>query len=405
MKINMRVSIIRLFLPVLMFLCWAGSVSANGGQLPAIRGEAAILIDARTGAVVYDNNGDKRMYPASITKIVTGILALEDSNLADIVKVSKEARNEEGTRVFLAEGEEVPMEKLVYGLLVNSGNDAATAIAEHMDGSKEQFANRMNAFVKEKLGLTQTNFTNPHGLPDSNHYTTARDMAIIAKYAMENETFRTIVSTRNKPWVGKEWVSELVNHNKLLSSYEGATGIKNGYTNASGFTLVSSAQRGDTELIGVILKSSSSDEIYSDMAALLDYGFERVETIKIMDEGVEQNFSVNGEEKPFHSNAAIWMTAEKGTTPALAADESGNLYVRNSSLYKLDQSIASLRPLFLSEAPNLLEAAAEVEITPPIDKKSPWAIMVTIFWFLQLLFMLFVLLAKRRKRLTQKFRS
>ncbi|WP_254450400.1 D-alanyl-D-alanine carboxypeptidase family protein [Cohnella herbarum] len=401
----MRVSIIRLFLPVLMFLCWAGSVSANGGQLPAIRGEAAILIDARTGAVVYDNNGDKRMYPASITKIVTGILALEDSNLADIVKVSKEARNEEGTRVFLAEGEEVPMEKLVYGLLVNSGNDAATAIAEHMDGSKEQFANRMNAFVKEKLGLTQTNFTNPHGLPDSNHYTTARDMAIIAKYAMENETFRTIVSTRNKPWVGKEWVSELVNHNKLLSSYEGATGIKNGYTNASGFTLVSSAQRGDTELIGVILKSSSSDEIYSDMAALLDYGFERVETIKIMDEGVEQNFSVNGEEKPFHSNAAIWMTAEKGTTPALAADESGNLYVRNSSLYKLDQSIASLRPLFLSEAPNLLEAAAEVEITPPIDKKSPWAIMVTIFWFLQLLFMLFVLLAKRRKRLTQKFRS
>jgi len=394
---------IHLILPALLFFTCSDYISANIKEPPEIRGEAATLIDATTGTVIMEKNSDKRMYPASITKIVTGILALESSNLSDVVKVSKEARNEEGTRVYLAEGEEVSMEKLLYGLLVNSGNDAATAIAEHIDGTKTEFANRMNAFIKNKLNLQQTHFTNPHGLPDSNHYTTASDMAKIARYAMKNEKFREIVSTRNKPWVGKEWDSELVNHNKLLWSYEGANGIKNGYTNAAGFTLVSSVRRGNTELIGVILKSSSSDEMYTDMTALLDYGFDHVESKKVLNAGETKKFVINDSELTFYSDKEIWLTAEKGVAPEFTLDASGDLFVQNSRFYKPDQPIAVLFPAILKMSPNLSELdlpepATDVQTISASDRKSPWEITLTIVWFLQLVFMVVVMEAKRRAR-------
>lgn len=250
-----------------------------------INGKSAILIDATTGTVLYQKNPDDRHFPASITKIATGIFAIENGNPNDIVTVSKKARNVEGTRVYLAEGEKVTLEKLEYGLLMNSGNDAAIAIAEHMEGSTEKFGEKLTAFIKEKTGVHHTNFTNPHGLHDENHYTTAADMAKIAQYAMRNPIFRKIVGTKRLKWEGAEWKTVIVNHNKMLTNYEGATGIKNGFTDQAHSTLVASAKRGNTELIAVTLMADHSGATYKDVTKMLDYGFAHYETRQISAKG------------------------------------------------------------------------------------------------------------------------
>jgi serine-type D-Ala-D-Ala carboxypeptidase (penicillin-binding protein 5/6) len=244
----------------------------------SINSEAAILMDGTTGKVLFEKDSNRLMYPASITKIATGIIAIEEGNLDDIVTVSAAARNADGTRVYLEEGEQVTLLKLVQGLMINSGNDAAIAIAEHMDGSVEKFAERMNRFIKDKAGVKNTTFTNPHGLFDENHQTTASDMALITQYAMKNPKFRSIVGTKEMEWIGEGWETTLYNHHKLLWRYEGVTGVKNGFVNESGNTLVTTAERGDMDLIAVTLKADSSELSYSDTVMLLDYGFEHFQT-------------------------------------------------------------------------------------------------------------------------------
>lgn len=298
-------------------------------QEPSVQSEGAVLIDARSGLMLYGRNQDRLYYPASITKIVTAIVALETSKPDEIVTVSKEARNEDGTRVYLAEGEKATMRHLLDGMLINSGNDAATAIAEHIDGSKEKFAERMNRFVREKVGVWNTNFRNPSGLPDPAQYTTAADMARIARYAMGNETFREIVSTKSEVWNGQEWQTSLVNHNKLLWNYEGANGIKNGYTTAAGNTLVASAKRGDMELIGVVLKAPSSKAAYADMTSMLDYGFAayRMKTVA----AAGQMFTVDdGQDRTQWQaeeaiEAAVPIGDSASQTPVVEAD--GSVYL------------------------------------------------------------------------------
>ncbi|MBB6677905.1 D-alanyl-D-alanine carboxypeptidase [Cohnella lubricantis] len=294
------------------------STAVQQVEAPTVQSEAAVLIDAQSGNMLYALQPDESLYPASITKIVTGIIALETTEPDEIVTVSKEARYEDGTRIYLAEGEQVTMEKLLYGLLMNSGNDAATAIAEHIDGSKEKFAERMNQFVREKIGVTHTTFKNPSGLPDPEHVTTASDMAKIARYAMQNETFRKIVSTKTMPWNGKEWQSELVNHNRMLWNYEGATGMKNGYTEAAGNTLVISATRGDMDLIAVVLKAPSADAAYSDTTKLLDYGFDNFHMQTLVSSG--ETFTVEDGEDTVEWQAAnaIATAVPNGERPAPA---------------------------------------------------------------------------------------
>ncbi|MFD1739359.1 D-alanyl-D-alanine carboxypeptidase family protein [Bacillus salitolerans] len=247
----------------------------------SINSESAILIDAKTGITLYEKNSRDIMYPASITKIVTAIVAIEEGKLDDIVVVSKNATNVEGTRVYLNEGEQVSMHKLVQGLLINSGNDAGVAIAEHMDGSEEAFSERMTRFVREKVGVEQTIFQNPHGLYDPDHFTTAYDMALITRYAMKNETFTKIMGTRSLPWEGESWETTIYNHHKLVRGeipYEGVIGGKNGYVQKSGYTLVTVAEREKTQLIAVTLKASRKNDAYKDTIKLLDYGFENFDT-------------------------------------------------------------------------------------------------------------------------------
>lgn len=272
-----------------LFVCWlllvSGLAAAPGGtalaetdEPPSLTAEGAILVDADTGQVLYEKQADEPFYPASITKILTAIVAIENGRLDDVVTVSEEAVRADGTRVYLVAGEQKTLQELLYAMMVNSGNDAAVAIAEHIAGSVEAFASMMNQKAAD-LGATNSHFVNPSGLHDEHHYTTARDMAIIARYAMRNPIFRDIVGTKTMPWNGDEWQSQLVNHNRLLWQYDGATGVKNGYTSKAKQTFVATAKRGETELLAVCLKAPSQAAMYNDLKALLNYGFEAFETI------------------------------------------------------------------------------------------------------------------------------
>ncbi len=251
--------------------------------LPILSSEAAIVMEATTGEVLYEKNAQSQMYPASLTKIATAIYAIENGNLNDSVTINEKARNTEGTRVYLEVGEQVTLEKLLQGLLINSGNDAGVAIAEHISGSVELFASDLNSYLKDVIGLQNTNFENPHGLFDPQHMTTAEDLAELTRYAMKNEEFKEIFGTKELPWKGESWDTTLYTHHKLLREkpYEDVTGGKTGYVPEAGVTLATTAKRENLNLIVVTLKSETEAEAYADTVQLLDFGFANFETVSI----------------------------------------------------------------------------------------------------------------------------
>ncbi|WP_066634694.1 D-alanyl-D-alanine carboxypeptidase family protein [Desulfolucanica intricata] len=268
-----------------VFLTVITATPVCAAEPPKIQGQAAVLIDTHNLQVLYGKNMHQRMYPASTTKILTGIIALEKGNLNDMVSVSWEAVNTEGTHIGLQEGEQLSLEDLLYALLLNSANDSAEAIAEHIGNSIKGFTDIMNDKARE-IGAVNSHFNNPHGLPDDNHYTTAYDLALIAQYAMQNEKFREIIKVRNTTITRGDPDAQyhISNHNKLLDRYNEATGIKTGYTNAAGQCLVSSAKRGERELIAVVLKSEGTN-IWTDSESLLRYGFDNFQRVHLIGQG------------------------------------------------------------------------------------------------------------------------
>lgn len=227
--------------------------------------QAAIVVHPETGTVLYEKNADARLGIASTTKIMTALVVLEHCALEESVEILPEYTAVEGSSMYLRAGETYTVEKLLYGMMLVSGNDAALALACHTAGSVEAFADMMNDKARA-LGMTGSAFENPNGLDAEGHYSTARDMAKLACAAMENETFRTIVSTKSTTVDGQT----LVNHNRLLRSYDGAVGVKTGYTKASGRALVSCAQRDATRFVCVTL---SDPDDWNDHARLLDWAF------------------------------------------------------------------------------------------------------------------------------------
>jgi serine-type D-Ala-D-Ala carboxypeptidase (penicillin-binding protein 5/6) len=246
--------------------------------------KGAVLVDMQSGQVLFDQNKDAKLYPASITKIMTCILALEHGKLTDMVTTSQLARDQEGNRVYLEPGEQQPLEKMLYGLMLNSGNDAAVAIAEHFGGSVEKFADMMNRKAAE-LHMTHTHFVTPNGLHDDNHFTTPYDMALLSAYAMKNPKFRQIVATENYEWHGQAWDSNLVNINPMLWNYDGATGVKTGFTDQAQQTMVASAKRGDREVMAVLMGVMLKQTIREEATQLLDYGFAAFNTEKLASSG------------------------------------------------------------------------------------------------------------------------
>ena len=258
----------------------------QGADIPAqsdISAQSAIVIESSSGEALWSKNCDKPMPMASTTKIMTALVALERCDVQKTVKVSPLAVGVEGSSIYLYAGEELTMENLLYAMLLESANDAAAAIAIEVGGSIEGFSKLMNKKAAE-LGLQNTSFENPHGLDGENHYTTAKELAIITREAMKNESFRKIVSTYKTtiPLNKTEGTRVLINHNKLLKSYEGAIGVKTGFTKKSGRCLVSAAEIDGVEYICVTLNAPSD---WSDHTKLLDYASSLYESVTLCQMG------------------------------------------------------------------------------------------------------------------------
>ena len=248
-----------------------------------VSANSAILIEATTGRVLFEQNAYEKRPMASTTKVMTAILALENCDPDEMVVVSQNASGVGGSSIWLSVGEHMPLSDMLFGLMLSSGNDAAIAIAEHVAGSVDEFVAMMNAKAQE-IGAYNTHFVNPNGLPADDHYTTAYDLAMICAYAMRNNYFCEIVKTQYKtiPWEGHEWDRVCKNKNKLLWNYEGGNGIKTGYTDAAGKCLCAAAKRDGMQLIAVVL---DAPDMFNDCTRLLDYGFENYENRALMSSG------------------------------------------------------------------------------------------------------------------------
>lgn len=242
---------------------------------------SAILVDSTTGRVLYEKNAYERMYPASLTKIATAIYAIETGHLDDQIIIGKNVEQTDGTKVYLVEGEKVTLKHLLQGLLINSGNDAGVAIAEYLSGSVSTFAEQLNKFLVDTVGVSATHFVNPHGLFDKDHYTTSYDLAKITNYAIQNETFRQIFGTKELKWNGQDWKTTLITHHLMLKGeidYKEVTGGKTGYVDQSGQTLATTAENDHIHLTVIVMNAKSKREAYNDTKKLLNYGFKHFET-------------------------------------------------------------------------------------------------------------------------------
>ncbi len=256
------------------------SIETTGNNLPRVSAGAAIVLDTVSGRVLYEKNAYTRRSIASTTKIMTAIVALENGHDDEDVVVSKRAASISGSTIHLKAGKTYKLKDLLYGMMLRSGNDAAIAIAEHIGGSVELFAEMMNRKAAE-IGATNTNFVTPHGLDDPQHYSTPYDLALITQYALKNEEFCKIVGTKNSVFEG----SNITNTNEMLSLYPGADGVKTGYTGQAGRCLVTSATKDNWRIISVVLNCSSRSTRAQSSKTLLDYVFESYKNYEYMKKG------------------------------------------------------------------------------------------------------------------------
>lgn len=275
---------------------------------PEISAQHAIVIEAVTGRALYEKNADDKAYPASLTKMLTCIIALEDGALEKTYTVSPNAADTEDPYLELRPGEQLTLRDLILGLMMVSDNTSAVVIAEGLSGSTREFADTMNTKARE-IGLRNSNFITPNGLPAAEHYSTARDMSYIAAYAWQNSVFRDIVGQKHQriSWqlpYGKSVMVE--NSNKLLGRMNGANGIKTGWTSAAGGCLAASAQRNGVQLIAIVLDSTDVNTRFDDAEKILEYGFTQVEQVKGLDKSRTEKkvFVTRGEDYRLTSHPA-----------------------------------------------------------------------------------------------------
>lgn len=275
----------------------------------AISAQKAILVDGNTGRVIYEKNADSQSLIASTTKIMTALVICEQCNVLDRIRIPKEAVGIEGSSMYLQEGEVLTLQDLLYGMMLHSGNDAATALAIYCGGTVEGFAELMNDKA-QVLGMTGSHFVNPHGLDAPEHYSTARDLAILATEAMKNPIFAATVSSKSVSAANRR----LTNHNKLLWRVEGANGVKTGYTKAAGRILVSGAKRNGRQLIAVTIYAPND---WNDHTAMLEEGFSRYIQRQLIHKGdVLGVLDVAG-----GTNEKVSLVASEGFSWAMASGE------------------------------------------------------------------------------------
>ena len=275
----------------------------------AVSAKRAYVLDTLSGRVLYEKNPHERSLIASTTKIMTALIICEQCNVLGRMRIPKEAVGIEGSSMYLRAGEVLTLQELLYGLMLSSGNDAAVALAIYCGGTVEGFAELMNDKARN-LGLKNTHFENPNGLDSPGHYSTARDLAVLAAYAMENPVFQKTVSAKSL-MMGQRY---LTNHNKLLWRVEGADGVKTGYTRAAGRILVSSAVRDSRRLVAVTIDDPND---WEDHASLLETGFARYSVREVVRKGDEVDvLEVLGGE-----NNRITVVAAEDFSYALAEEE------------------------------------------------------------------------------------
>lgn len=342
----------------------AASNWPSGPKKGSLSSQSAIVMELSTGTVLYEKNIHKKRYPASITKIMTSLLTAENTSLSETITVSQKAAYgiERGSStVFSDPGEQLTVEQCLYGIMLESANELCLAVGEHISGSTESFVELMNQRVKE-LGLKDTHFSNPNGLPDPNHYTSAYDMAVIARQAMKYSAFRKVCNTRtyicaktNTHKTKRVWS----NHHQMVNGwkypkyeYKYAIGGKTGYTHAAKNTLVTYAEKDGMELVCVIMKSNSPEQgepnEYTDSTTLLNFGFEKYQKYAIDEENAEINTDLfnnygsyfNAEESPIHLSDDSTIVLPKGTS--LSAAKQSIQYNENVPLHEGDNVIGKI---------------------------------------------------------------
>ncbi len=299
-------------LSLLLLLCVPLPISAKTVKQPTVSAQGAILMEAQSGAVLYAKEADTPRPMASTTKIMTAYVALTHGDPVQTVAVDPRAVGIEGSSVYLKAGELLSLKELLYAVLLSSANDAAAAVAYAIAGSIEAFADLMNAQADE-WGLIQTHFENPHGLDAAGHQTTPRELALITRYALQNEVFAEIVSTYRHTMERQDGVRVLINHNRLLRTCEGVIGVKTGYTKRCGRCLVSAAERDGVRMIAVTLNDCDD---WNDHELLFEYGFSQYENRCVVEsQALRYTFPVIGGEKDsitVQNKDAVYATLPKG---------------------------------------------------------------------------------------------
>jgi D-alanyl-D-alanine carboxypeptidase (penicillin-binding protein 5/6) len=311
----------RMIIGILTVLFVISIFPAIGQAAPDVSANNAVLIEQSTGRVLYEKAAYEQASIASITKIMTALIAIESGKMDEKAKTSRKAIYTEGSSIYLEQGEKMKLEDLVYGLMLRSGNDAAVSIAEHVGESEEGFVFLMNEKARW-LGMNNTNFENPHGLDSDNHYSSAYDMALLMRYAMENEKFRTITGANSYRSDNRSY--SWINKNKLLTQlYEPTNGGKTGFTKKTGRTLVSSASKNGMDLIVVTLNAPDD---WRDHINLYEWGFEHYQLETLSKEG-NVTYRLNNSEE-------VTATVAEEIEYPLTEDEKENL---TKNTYLLDQ--------------------------------------------------------------------
>ena len=339
-----------------LLLIAALPVLPKAAQADAIPSQAAYLLEANSGRVIAAQNENARLPMASTTKIMTALLAIESGRMDEIVTVPDEAAGTEGSSMYLKAGEKLTLRDLVYGLMLRSGTDAAVAIACVLDSGIGAFADRMNARAAE-LGLKDTHFTNPNGLHDAAHYTSARDLCLLAAAALENPEFSKIARTRYYETSG-DTPRTLKNKNRLLWEYEGSAGVKTGYTKAAGKCLVFAAERGGMKFVGVVLNCPT---MWKTAVSMLDDAFARFSATLFLSARTEFWISVqNGAKKalsaapisgilyPVETGGDETFEVRTSLTPGVSAPVHAGDTVGTATLYRNGEAVMTI-PIVASE--------------------------------------------------------
>lgn len=319
--------------------------SNNVSSEPVLNSRIAVVYDRKSGRVIWGKNENKKSAMASTTKIMTAIIAIENSDLTQTITVSSKAAGTGGSRLGLKKDDKITMQNLLYGLMLRSGNDAAVAIAENVGGSVEGFAELMNNKAKE-LGLENTHFVTPHGLDNPEHYTTAYELAKLADYALKNEVFAKIVNTKNCTVIINDSPKNISNTNELLGNLQGVNGVKTGFTNNAGRCLVTSVERNDFEIITVVLQADTKKIRTSDSIKLINYVYENYELVnikKIIDDKFYKWKEINEDRikvnKCKNSNMDLYITELQNDIIPMKKTDKDNIDVEINNLFYFEAPV------------------------------------------------------------------